>query len=137
MPNNDFTRKNNDFDTFTKIAEECRRFRQINCGLRLWKVPQSLINCPIWSHCLWTTSNHHMFISFRALSHLRRRSESRDWNPDPPWGIRSLRRNIVSPFFLIIFLNAFCFTFYCVISGEERNITKKFYSRVTTNLVLI
>ena len=40
------------FDTFTKIASECRRFMQISCGLRLWKAAQSLINRPIWSH--WT-----------------------------------------------------------------------------------
>ena len=40
-----------DFDTFTKIAWECGRFGQIYCCHRLWKVAQSAINCPIWSHC--------------------------------------------------------------------------------------
>ena len=51
MPKNDFTRKINDFETFTKIASECRRFGQINCCQRLWIVAQSAINRPIWSHC--------------------------------------------------------------------------------------
>ena len=49
---NDFTRKMIDFITFTKIAQECGRCGQINCCQRLWKVAQSPINCPIWSHCL-------------------------------------------------------------------------------------
>ena len=40
------------FDTFTKIAWECGRFGQINCCQRLWKVAQSSINRPIWSHWL-------------------------------------------------------------------------------------
>ena len=31
LPKNDFTRKMNYFDTFTKIAYECRKFGQINC----------------------------------------------------------------------------------------------------------
>ena len=30
-----------DYDTFTKIAEECGRFGQINCCQRLLKVAQS------------------------------------------------------------------------------------------------
>ena len=41
MPQNDFTRKIKDFDNFSKIAQECSRFGQINCDLRLWKVAQS------------------------------------------------------------------------------------------------
>ena len=45
-------RKMKDFDTFTKIAWECRRLGQINCCQRLWKVSQSPINHPIWSHWL-------------------------------------------------------------------------------------
>ena len=52
---NDFTTKAKDFDTFTKIAWECRRFGQINCCQRLWKVAQSAINYPIWSHWLGIT----------------------------------------------------------------------------------
>ena len=47
---NDFTRKIKDFDTFIKFAYECRRFGQINCCQRIWKVVKSLINRPIWSH---------------------------------------------------------------------------------------
>ena len=35
LPKNEFTRKITDFDTFTKIAEECGRFGQINCCQRL------------------------------------------------------------------------------------------------------
>ena len=35
------------------IAKECRRFDTINCGQRVWKVVQSPINRPIWSH--WST----------------------------------------------------------------------------------
>ena len=31
LPKNDFTRKNKDFDTYTKIAHECGRFWQNNC----------------------------------------------------------------------------------------------------------
>ena len=50
VPKNDFTRKNKDFDTITKIAWECRRFGQINCCQRVWKLIQSAINRPIWSH---------------------------------------------------------------------------------------
>ena len=46
------TEKIKDLDTFTKIAKECNRFGQINCCQRLWKVAQSPINLPIWSHCL-------------------------------------------------------------------------------------
>ena len=49
---NEFTRKIKDFKTFTKIAQECRRFKQINCGQRLWIDAQSPINCPIWSQWL-------------------------------------------------------------------------------------
>ena len=53
MPKNDFTRKIKDFETFRKIALECLgRSGQINCCQRLWKVAQSPIKCPIWSHCL-------------------------------------------------------------------------------------
>ena len=51
LPKNDFTRKITDFDTFTKIALECGRFGQTNCCHTLWKVAQSPINSPIWSHC--------------------------------------------------------------------------------------
>ena len=42
-----------DFDTFTKIVWICGRFGQNNCCHRLWKVAQSAINRPIWSH--WPT----------------------------------------------------------------------------------
>ena len=50
LPKNDFTRKKIDFDTFPKIADECGRFRQINCCQMLLKVAQSPINRQIWSH---------------------------------------------------------------------------------------
>ena len=40
-----------DFDNLMKIALECGRFGQINCCQRLWKVAESPINYPIWSHC--------------------------------------------------------------------------------------
>ena len=32
-----------DFDTFTKIALECRRFEQINCCQRLYKLARPII----------------------------------------------------------------------------------------------
>ena len=50
MPKNDFTCKMKDFDNFTKIALKCGWFGQNNCHHRLWKVAQSAINSPIWSH---------------------------------------------------------------------------------------
>ena len=55
----------NDVDTFRKIAQECRRFGQINCRQRLWMVTQSAINSPIWSHCRPFTSFliHHLHLS--------------------------------------------------------------------------
>ena len=52
LPKNDFTRKMKDFNKFTKIASECKRFRQIKCCQRLLKVVPNPINRPIWSHCL-------------------------------------------------------------------------------------
>ena len=42
-----------DFDNFTKIVYKCGQFGQNNCCHRLWKVGQSGINCPIWSHWSW------------------------------------------------------------------------------------
>ena len=36
---NDFIRKMIDFDPFTRIAQECGRFRQINCCQMLRKLP--------------------------------------------------------------------------------------------------
>ena len=50
MPKKYFTSKIYHFVTFTKIAQECKIFVQINCYQRLWKVAQSPINRPIWSH---------------------------------------------------------------------------------------
>ena len=50
LPKNDYTIEIKHFDTFTKIAEECRRFGQINCCQRLLRLAQSPINHPIWSH---------------------------------------------------------------------------------------
>ena len=55
-----------DFDTFTKIAQECGRFGQINCCHRLLKVAQSPKYHPIWSH--WShetaaTFNHRPLIT--------------------------------------------------------------------------
>ena len=40
----------NDFDSFTKIDLECRRFGQNSCCQMLWMVAQSAKNRPIWSH---------------------------------------------------------------------------------------
>ena len=34
------------------MGKLCGQFGQINCCHGLWKVAQSVINCPIWSHCL-------------------------------------------------------------------------------------
>ena len=51
-----------DFGTFTKIVYECRRFGQTNCCHRLWKVDQSPINRPIWSH--WWLLQFHIFVRF-------------------------------------------------------------------------
>ena len=34
------------------LQKLCRRFGQINCCQKLWKVAQSPINRPIWTHCL-------------------------------------------------------------------------------------
>ena len=48
LAKNDFARKMMDFDTFTKIAEECGVFGQIYCCQRLLKRAQSPINRPIW-----------------------------------------------------------------------------------------
>ena len=53
LPKNDFTTKMIDFDTFTKIDQDCERFGQIHCCQRLYKVAQSAKNCPIWSHWRW------------------------------------------------------------------------------------
>ena len=50
LPKRDFTRKMNDFNTFTNIAQECGRFGQINCCQMLEKDAQSPINRQIWSH---------------------------------------------------------------------------------------
>ena len=64
-------KKIKDFDTFTKITEELRRFGQINCGLRLWKVAQSAINRPIWSHLLFFSfllMDAFIFLSFPFLN---------------------------------------------------------------------
>ena len=62
---NDFTKKMKDFDNFTKITWECGQFGQINCCHRVWKIAQSAIDWPIWSH----RSLHQPF----SLSSFRRR----------------------------------------------------------------
>ena len=51
MPKTGFTRKMNDYDTFTKIDLEWGRLGQIHCRQRLKKVVQSPKYRPIWSHC--------------------------------------------------------------------------------------
>ena len=56
MPKNDLIRKIKDFDTFAK----CRRFGQINCCQRFWKVGQSPINHPIWLH--WLQASNQLWI---------------------------------------------------------------------------
>ena len=38
------------FTPLQKLHKKCGRFLQNNCCHRLWKVAQSAINCPIWSH---------------------------------------------------------------------------------------
>ena len=38
-----------------KNCPKCGRFGQNNCCHRLWKVAQSAISRPIWSHCKWLT----------------------------------------------------------------------------------
>ena len=50
LAKNDFTTKIKTFVKFTNIAYEWRRFWQNSCRQRLWKVAQSPINRPIWSH---------------------------------------------------------------------------------------
>ena len=50
LPKNDLAWKMKAIDTFTKIAIKREQFGQNNCCQMLWKVAQSSINCPIWSH---------------------------------------------------------------------------------------
>ena len=50
LPHNDFTRKIKDFDTFTKMPKSVEDLGKLNVS-RPWKVAQSPINSPIWSHC--------------------------------------------------------------------------------------
>ena len=64
---NDFTRKIKDFDTLTKTAYKFRRFGQINCCQRLWKVAQCPINRPIWSHWRQTFIKAESFSVFFIL----------------------------------------------------------------------
>ena len=66
MAKNDFTIKMIDFETFTKIAEECGRIGQTNCCHRLWKVAQSPINRQIWSH--WRQTSHPNYEDERQIS---------------------------------------------------------------------
>ena len=66
-PKNAFTRKIIDFDTFTKIAEDCERFGQIGCCQRLEKVAQSPINRQIWSHC--TSGRFLVLLDCRAVNY--------------------------------------------------------------------
>ena len=54
-----------DFDTFTKIAKECGRFGENNCCQRLYKLAQSQINHPIWSHRLRGDEFENLNIEFR------------------------------------------------------------------------
>ena len=74
---NDFYRKIIFFDTFTNIAKECRRFGQIICCLRLWKVAQSPINHPIWSHCALKRTGSHLQIKWDQL--VRRDEAENAW----------------------------------------------------------
>ena len=39
-------------------------FGQINCWQRLWKVAQSPINRPIWSHWIWTIYHEFVLVEF-------------------------------------------------------------------------
>ena len=74
-----FHKKMKDFDTFTQIAYECRRFGQNNQCQRLWKVALSSINHPIWSHWSGTCNQIRVFwnIIFGSWTALRRRSGRR------------------------------------------------------------
>ena len=55
-PKNIFYKINERFWHLYKNCQKCGRFGQNNCCRRLWKVAQSTINRPIWSHCL--SSSH-------------------------------------------------------------------------------
>ena len=41
-----------------KLPKMCWQFGENNCFHGLWKVAQSVINRPIWSHWRWTTVNN-------------------------------------------------------------------------------
>ena len=74
LPKNDSTRKMKDFDNFTKFALKCGWFGQNSCCHRLWKVVQSAINHPIWSH--WQRPSLYLanggWIMFRLFCRLLR-----------------------------------------------------------------
>jgi len=62
-----------------KLPKMFWQFGKNDCCLRLWKVAQSVINCLIWSHWMWTIDKH------RALEAIRGRKENqidkfRQWN---------------------------------------------------------
>ena len=46
-----FNEKNERFQHLYKNGIKCGQFWLNNCCHRLLKVDQSVINCPIWSHC--------------------------------------------------------------------------------------
>ena len=77
MPKNDFTRKMKDFDAFTKISYKYWPFGHNNYYHSLWKVAQSAINRPIWSHCsnissiLKHTFRHNVFRRTRWNKNVR------------------------------------------------------------------
>ena len=48
LPKNDFTRKNKDFDTLSKLPKNVGDLGKLFVALNL---AQSPINRPIWSHC--------------------------------------------------------------------------------------
>ena len=65
-PKNYSSRKMKDFWRFTKMP---KLFGQNICCHWLWKVAQSGITCPIWSHCLHITPSLLPFPSYTKIPH--------------------------------------------------------------------
>ena len=54
--------------TLQKLPKKCGRFGQNNCCNRLWKVAQSAINGPIWSHWLCLSNSFYPLIALSAAA---------------------------------------------------------------------
>ena len=50
LAKNDFARKMIDFDTFKKLPKNVEDLGKLIVAKGVKKLPQSPINCPIWSH---------------------------------------------------------------------------------------